>query len=190
MSKVLVISASPRANANSDILADEVVAGATAAHAEVEKVRLKDLTINYCLACDACQKALEAGCVQKDDMAELCDKLLAADAIVFASPIYFFSASGQMKGFLDRTYALGGGGDWTAMSGKRAALVFTYGDSNPLHSGVANAFRMFQDAALFLRYEIVDCLPASCGPAGAIREKPEVLAAAKALGARLAQAGE
>ena len=190
MSKVLVISASPRGDANSDILADQVVAGAAAAGAEVEKVRLADLTINYCLACDACQETVEAECIQQDDMAELCLKLLGADAIVFASPIYFFTVSGQMKVFLDRTYALGGAGSFTAMSGKRVATVFTYGDPNPLLSGASNALRVFQDAAVFLDFELVDCLHASCGPEGAIREQPEVLAAASALGARLAGTGE
>ena len=186
MKKILIVSATPRKNRNSDILADQAVAGARAAGAQVEKVRLADLKIGCCKACGACQKSLVAPCVQKDDMAKLLPKLLEADAVVFASPIYFFSVSGQMKTFLDRTYALGGGNDWSAMSGKRAGLLFTYAEPNALYSGVVNAFQMFQGAFEFLGIELVDCVHAACGEAGEVRSNEAAMTAAEDLGRKLA----
>jgi multimeric flavodoxin WrbA len=119
-------------------------------------------------------------------MRPLYPKILEADALVFASPIYFFSACAQMKTVLDRTYALGGGGDWTALAGKRVGLVFTYGDSDPVHSGVFNAYGTFRDACRFLGMTLVDCVHASCGDAGAVLANASALSQAEALGRRLA----
>jgi len=186
MTSILVISASPRKNANSDLLADRLIAGATAAGASVEKIRLRELSINYCRACDACQKSAETPCVQQDDMNALLPKLRAAGVLVFASPIYFFSLSGQMKVFLDRTYALGGGEDWSALSGKKCATLFTYADANPMYSGVSNAYRNFQDACLFLGLTDAGCLHATCGAAGEIANNQAILQEAEALGRKLA----
>ncbi|MHB0939896.1 MAG: flavodoxin family protein [Armatimonadota bacterium] len=186
MPSILVISASPRKHANSDLLADRLVAGATAAGAQVEKIRLRDLTINYCKACDACQKSAEALCVQQDDMNALLPKLRAADVLVFASPIYFFIISGQMKVFLDRTYALGGGSEWSALHGKKCVTLFTYADANPMYSGVTNAYRTFQDACLFLGLTDAGCLHATCSAAGEIAQNAAILEEAEALGRKLA----
>lgn len=186
MTKVLVISGTPRLHGNSNTLADQVIAGARAAGADVEKVRLADLRIDPCDACDACQSSREAPCILGDDMIGLYPKVQQADVLVLASPIYFFSASAQLKAFVDRTYALGGGGDWSALQGKRLALIFTHGDDNALFSGVANAYRMFQDACRFLGMDLVDCLHASCGDAGEVRANSAAMSAAHALGRRLA----
>ena len=186
MRKVLVISATPRKEGNSDILSDQVVAGARAAGAQVEKIRLADVKINYCRACDACQKSRETLCVQKDGMTDLYPKLLQADAIVLASPIYFFTVSGQLKVFLDRTYALGGAGDWTALAGKKVAAVFSYAEPDALYSGVTNAFRMLQDACSFLGVELVGCVHAPCAAPGEVRDNPAALKAAEVLGQKLA----
>ena len=186
MHTILVISASPRKHANSDMLADRLVTGAQATGARVEKIRLRELSINYCKACDACQKSAEAPCVQQDDMNVLLPKLRAADILVFAGPIYFFSISGQMKVFLDRTYALGGGSDWSALSGKKGATLFTYADPNPMYSGVTNAYRMFQDAFQFLGLTDAGCLHAACGAAGEIANNAGILQEAEELGRKLA----
>ena len=185
MKRFLVISSSPRKDANSDILADQVIAGAKARGAHVEKVRLAGLKIGYCIACEACQKSPDTFCVQKDDMKDLYPKILKADVLVFASPIYWFAVSGQMKVFLDRTYALGGAGNWTALKGKKAACLFTYADPNPLESGVVNAFRMFQDAFGFLGVEITDCVHAACQDQGEVRKNKAMMEAARAVGEKL-----
>ena len=97
---VILISSSPRKNGNSDLLCNEFIKGAKEAGNNAEKIFLRDLKINYCSGCGYCNTSKE--CIQKDDMAECINKLINADVIVFATPIYFYSISGQMKTFIDR----------------------------------------------------------------------------------------
>ncbi len=100
MKNVLIISSSPRLGGNSDLLCDEFARGAREAGHRVEKVRLSELTIHYCTGCGYCNTAKR--CAQEDDMAALLDKLVAADVIVLASPIYFYTVCGQLKTMIDR----------------------------------------------------------------------------------------
>ena len=100
MSKVLVITTSLRANSNSDILAQRLIAGAKDAGHEVEHIGLKGREIRYCIGCLACQKTQK--CVQKDDAVWIAEKVKEADTLVFATPIYYYEMSGQMKTLLDR----------------------------------------------------------------------------------------
>ena len=100
MSKVLVITTSLRAKSNSDILAERLVAGAKDAGHEVEHVSLKGKEIKFCVGCLACQKTQK--CVLKDDAVEIAEKVKNADTLVFATPIYYYEMSGQMKTLLDR----------------------------------------------------------------------------------------
>lgn len=96
---------SPRKGGNSDLLSDAFIRGAQEAGHDTEKIYLRDKKINDCLGCFACQK--NGGvCLQKDDMQELYEKMKAADAIVFASPVYFYTWNAQMKTLVDRTIAV------------------------------------------------------------------------------------
>ncbi len=101
---IIVISSSLRLDSNSNILADEFIKGAINKGHKVEKIDLKNKTINYCKGCLACSKTNR--CVIKDDSNEIIEKMKNADVIVFASPIYFYSISGQLKTLLDRTNPL------------------------------------------------------------------------------------
>lgn len=100
MKKVLIISSSLRGGSNSEILAHEAEKGAIAAGNDVEFISLKGKNIKFCIGCLACQKTLK--CVQKDDMADLIVKVQNADVLIFATPIYYYEMSGQLKTFLDR----------------------------------------------------------------------------------------
>ncbi|MDR1641220.1 MAG: flavodoxin family protein [Clostridiales bacterium] len=102
---VLVLMGSPRKGGNSDCLSDAFMRGAREAGHATEKVYLKDRKINACLGCFICQSR-EGLCVQKDDMSELYEKMKAADAIVFASPVYFYTWNAQTKTVIDRTIAV------------------------------------------------------------------------------------
>lgn len=93
MKKVLVLSSSPRKGGNSDILCDEFILGAKESGNDVEKIFLKDKKINYCVACEYCTKN-NGICIQKDDMAEILDKMVKADVIVMATPVYFYTMNG------------------------------------------------------------------------------------------------
>ena len=100
MSNVLVISTSLRAGSNSDILTERLIAGARAAGHAVEHISLKGKRIQFCIGCLACQKTQK--CVQDDDAVAIAEKVRNADTLVFATPIYFYEMSGQMKTLLDR----------------------------------------------------------------------------------------
>ena len=108
MSKsILILKGSPREKGNSAVLADQVLSGAQKAGASVESVYLHGMDIQPCDACDVCQQGYE-GCIVEDDMQSLYPKLTAADVIVIASPIYWFTISAQTKLCIDRWYALEG----------------------------------------------------------------------------------
>lgn len=102
--KVLVVSTSLRKNANSEILAQEFVRGAKETGHEVEKVSLQGREIKFCIGCLACQSTKR--CVLHDSVSDILEKMKTADIIVFATPIYFYEMTGQMKTLLDRTNPL------------------------------------------------------------------------------------
>jgi len=104
MKKVLIISTSLRPDANSEILAKKVENGAKDAGHEVEFVSLKGKEINFCKGCMACQKL--GKCVINDDANEITAKMKKADVIVWATPVYYYEMSGQMKTLIDRANAL------------------------------------------------------------------------------------
>lgn len=102
--KVLVISSSPRKGGNSDILCDQLMKGAEEAGHRTDKTYIKDHKINYCIACEACKR--NGGiCIHKDGMVEIAQKMIEADVIVLATPIYFYSMDAQLKTLIDRCYA-------------------------------------------------------------------------------------
>ena len=104
MKKVIVISTSLRAGSNSDMLADQFIEGAKSAGNEVEKISLAGKTIQFCKGCLACQKL--GRCVISDDVNDIMAKVLEADVVCWATPIYYYEMSGQMKTLIDRMNAM------------------------------------------------------------------------------------
>jgi multimeric flavodoxin WrbA len=104
MKRVIVISTSLRLGSNSDILADQFVEGAKAAGNAVEKISLVGKHIEFCKGCLACQKL--GRCVINDDVNGIMAKVLKADVVVWATPIYYYEMSGQMKTLIDRMNAM------------------------------------------------------------------------------------
>ena len=102
--KILAISCSPRKEGNTVTLLNQALAGAKADGADVELFSVAGKKIEPCLACRACGK--EGICAQKDDMQPLYDKILAADGIIFGTPVYFYTMTAQCKAIMDRTIAL------------------------------------------------------------------------------------
>jgi multimeric flavodoxin WrbA len=98
--KVLILSSSPRKGGNSDLLCDQFKIGAEEAGHHAEKIALKDKKINYCTGCGTCFENKK--CSQKDDMTEVLEKMITADVIVMATPVYFYTMCGQMKTMIDR----------------------------------------------------------------------------------------
>ena len=102
--KVLGIMGSPRMKGNTDLLLDEALIGAESQQAEVEKILADKLQIAPCKEYYACLK--DGKCVIKDDMDDIYDKLLAADAVIIASPIFFYTVSAQLMLLISRCQAL------------------------------------------------------------------------------------
>jgi len=182
--KVVIAVGSPRKGGNSATLAKQVAAGAEAAGARVEILRLQDLDIRPCRACDACHKGEERKCVVEDDMQALYPKLREADALVIASPVYWFTVSAQTKLFMDRWYALESP-QGNALAGKRVGIVLSYGDSDPFNSGAVNALRTFQDAFGYIGAQIVGTVYGSASKPGEIAGNQALMDRAYRLGQRL-----
>ena len=102
--KVLIISASLRTGANSETAAKEMERGACDAGHNVEFVSLKGKNIQFCKGCLACQKT--GRCIINDDANEITEKMRNSDVIVWATPIYYYEMSGQMKTLIDRANSL------------------------------------------------------------------------------------
>lgn len=102
--KVLIISTSLRNHSNSELLAEAFLKGAAEAGNEVELVSLKEKDIRFCKGCLACQQIKR--CVISDDSNEIVEKMKEAEVIAFATPIYYYEMSGQMKTLLDRANPL------------------------------------------------------------------------------------
>ena len=101
---VVVISASLRENSNSNTLAEAFAKGAEEAGNEVEFITLRDKKIGFCRGCLACQRT--GSCVIRDDANRIAEKVLMAQVVAFATPIYYYVMSGQMKTLLDRMNSL------------------------------------------------------------------------------------
>jgi len=136
--KVLILSSSPRRGGNSDLLCDQFISGAKKSGNNVEKIFLKDKKINYCTGCGTCID--RAGtCSQKNDMAEVLDKMVEADVIVMATPVYFYTMCGQMKTLIDRTCAR-----YTEINNKQFYFIVTAADDSiPAMERTVEEFRGF-----------------------------------------------
>jgi len=182
--KVMVMMGSPRENGNTAALTKQAAEGIKNAGGEFEIVYLHGMRISPCDACDICRSDLETDCIVDDDMTGLYPKLRQADALVIASPVYWFTVSAQTKLFMDRCYALGSP-DGYALAGKRIGILLTYGDSDPFNSGAVNALRTFQDAYNYIGAEIVGMVYGSASEPGEIGRNNDVMSRAFELGKRL-----
>ncbi len=104
MKNILIISSSPRRNGNSEALAASFAKGATEAGNRVETIFLREKQLGFCRGCMACAKL--GHCVIRDDAVEIAAKMHDADVLVFASPVYYYSVSGQLKTMFDRANPL------------------------------------------------------------------------------------
>ena len=115
--RILVLKGSPHRHGSSNLLAERFEEGAREAGHDVESFDVAHADIRPCLGCDACGMA--GACCQADDMAALRDALLDADLVAFATPLYYFGMSAQMKTAIDRFYSFNG-----QLAGKRLKAVF------------------------------------------------------------------
>ena len=118
--RILGISGSPR-KGNTEWMVEKVLEAAHGAGAETELILLRKMDIKLCRGCLTCEvgdKSTPGVCVIKDGMAPLLTKMLAADAFVFGTPVYFYLLSALLKNFMDRTVPI-----WPLLKGKKVAGV-------------------------------------------------------------------
>lgn len=140
MKRILILSSSPRRGGNSDTLCNEFLRGAMDAGHAAEKIFLRDKTIRYCTGCSTCSLHGKP-CPQQDDMPEILEKMLAADILVMATPVYFYTMSAQMKTLIDRCCGL-----YTQMADKEFYFVVTAAeDDRPKMERTIDTFQGFLD---------------------------------------------
>ena len=138
--KVLILSGSPRKGGNSDILCDEFARGAQEAGHEVEKIRVAAKKVVPCSACYYCRDH-GGECVHRDDMAEILQKMIDADVLVLASPVYFYSIDAQLKAVIDRTVAR-----WLEVKSKEFYYIVTMADAEHASADTTlDCFRGYAD---------------------------------------------
>lgn len=120
--KVLILSGSPRKDGNSDLLCDAFMRGAIESGNTVEKIRVANKKIAPCSGCYYCSSH-NGECAHKDDMAEILQKMIDADILVLASPVYFYSIDAQLKAVIDRTVAR-----WLEVKNKEFYYIVTMAD--------------------------------------------------------------
>ena len=104
MKKILIILGGGRKKGNTAQLVDAFMKGAMEAGHATELISLNQLQVNGCIGCNACRYGKP--CVQKDDFNSLVPKILEADLLVFASPLYFWAISSKIKAFIERFYCI------------------------------------------------------------------------------------
>ncbi len=184
--KVLGILGSPRPGGNSDVLLEEALAGAREAGAETEKIELCRKKISGCLNCEKCNET--GSCVIKDDMIEIHQKILGADAVIHSGPVYFWAMTSQMKAYLDRWCAFfDGAWNWhdiyrTRMEGKGIGLITVCGDPDVSTADpIVNSFKTLSD---FANLRWLGAVQASAGSKGEISTDEAVKRDARELGQR------
>ncbi len=182
--KLLIVVAGPRPKGNSAALAEEAARGAAAAGAEVKVVRLSEMAMGPCRACDLCRRPGGRGCVQDDDIKALRDAIRDADGLLIATPVYWFTMSAQAKIFMDRLYVFGDK-KYREMKGKRIGLILASGDTDPQTSGAVNAMHAFQDAFAYLGAPIAGMVFCGGGKIGAAGKNKVLMEEAFVLGRSL-----
>ena len=122
--KIVVLTGSPRRNGNSAYLADRFIEGAKEKGHEIYRFDCAFKQVEPCRACNRC--GMDGPCIFNDDFSELRPHLIEADMVVFATPMYYFGISAQMKRVIDRFYAING-----KIKGhyKKAAYLMTYANT-------------------------------------------------------------
>ena len=186
---ILGIMGSPRRQSNTEILLDAALAGAKEIGAEVEKVVVSELKVSPCREIYACLK--DGDCAIKDDMQWIYERLLQADHVIFASPIFFYGLTSQAKAIVDRCQAL-----WV----RRHVLGLKREDSRMrrgvfISVGATRGSKLFDGAVLTVKYFFDaigvryagDLLVRGIDGRAEIKEHPAALRDAFRLGQQLVQ---
>ena len=172
---ILGIVGSPRRGGNTEILVDEVLAGAEEVGVLTEKVILNEMNIKPCQACNSCHKTGQ--CIQKDDMISLGEKMKLSELWVLGTPIYWWGPTAQFKVFLDRWYSP----IHESFGGKRVILVIPLGGGHEKYA--RHTTGILTDVLNYLNMELFEkILALGFGRRGAVRENDNILKKARNTG--------
>jgi multimeric flavodoxin WrbA len=179
--KILGISCSPRKQGDTVALLNEALRGAQAEGAETDLWSVVGKTIQPCEACRACfGKGI---CKTKDDMQELHNKMLAADGIIFGTPVYFWDVTAQMKTVIDRTFALNTPD--RSLNNKAGGIVVTAGSLGIID--VLKELYFFMTTRRMIPANYVAAYPT---PPNGLKDLPKCLTAAYDLGRQMVKIAE
>ena len=148
---VTILLGSPRRGGNSEQLAEALAKGAKENGCEVRMVHLAGKKLNGCLDCRKCWSTGKP-CIQQDDMASVHEDMAAADVLVFAAPLYFYTWPAQIKPVWDRLIPFFGDSAKIKFAGKKAVLLSAAGDTEEsVFNGLKESFRL---ACGFAKWEI------------------------------------
>jgi multimeric flavodoxin WrbA len=183
-SKVVAFLGSPRPHGNTDTLADAVLEGARSAGFETESIALRALRIHHCTGCGNCGKDGRR-CIFRDDGEQLYRAMIAADVLLFVTPVYWYGPTSIMKTFLDRLVVFNTAESRPLVRGKAAGLVAAWEEKGP--EAAEPMVKLFE-----LGFRYLELRPAGsflvdgAGPKDAVRAMGGVLDRARKFGAALA----
>jgi multimeric flavodoxin WrbA len=190
---LLCLLGSPRRGGNSDLLAAEVCAGFESAGGSVQTVALSELDVRPCTGCNGCVNDRPETCVIDDDMTDIYAHMLAADALLWATPVYSWAPSAQMKIVLDRQFAWGEYQNTRharALAGRPVGLAVCYGDPDPATNGFFHCYHILKIVSEASGGRFAGCVHGPAGDPGEIHARPDVLAQGRGLGEKLYRLAE
>lgn len=150
---IVVFAGSPRPKGYSTFLAKELIKKLEGREIQHSLYQIRKMNIRPCIGCDSCRKENANFCVIDDDMRNIYDEISQCRAIIISSPIYWFSINAQTKAFIDRMYGLHTE-KTKILKDKKFGIILSYGDDDPIKSGVINAIRMFEDSFHYTKSEL------------------------------------
>jgi multimeric flavodoxin WrbA len=169
MAKITGFSGSPRKNGNTNFLMETILKSAADKGWETEFVTLNKADIGFCEACDACHKNGK-GCIKKDEMQMMAEKMKEADVWVLGTPVYWWGPTAQMKVFMDRWYGL----PPETFENKKVILVIPMADTED--KTASHLIGMYQDSCDYLGVEIIDIVVAKgVTEADAVRSETDII---------------
>ena len=194
MKKILGIGGSPRKGGNSDILLKRLLKGARGEGVSTEELQLREYQFQPCIGCERCRKDKRCTGLQ-DGMQLIYPKIREADGMVLLSPIYSYNVTALTKSFIDRLYSFyyfsdERPGHWSSqLAGQgRKAIIAVVGEQATREAGGMDlTLETMRRSVESLGYDVIDELPVlGIFHKGKVREYPQVLEHAEALGRRLA----
>ena len=183
MKKILGIIGSPRRSGNTDVMVSHILGGARDNGAATERILLSELRISECDGCHACWKGKHV-CSKADDMKDLYQKIIEADAIVFGTPIYWYGPTAIMKCFIDRFVYFNCPANRLKIRNKVAVIAVPFEDRTYETSDLVVDF--FTKSLNYLEMRLIDnILVPGVTKRGEVRTKKRVMSKCYELGRRL-----